>query len=123
MHRRIAYSIARVFAEVKVQKKRALVRVFDTGTPDPKHIVGDIPKTHGWQHQKEIPIDRVELVDYVMTFVTASYRSSLQGEPRKFNWERPSTPSPGPSVTGLVATTGSPPSSDLMQRPVPSLEQ
>jgi hypothetical protein len=46
VHQRIACSIARVFAEVKVQKKGVLVRVFDTGTPDPKNIVGDIPKTH-----------------------------------------------------------------------------
>ena len=123
MHQRIAYSIARVFAEVKVQKKRVLVRVFDTGKPDPKNIVGDIPKTHGWQHQKEIPIDRVELVDYAMTFVTASYRSSLQDEPRKFDRELLSTPNPAPSATELVATTGSPPSGDLTQRPVPGLEQ
>ena len=57
VYQRIAYSVTRVFAEVKVQKKRVLVRVFDTGSPDPKNLVVDIPETHGWQHQKEIPIE------------------------------------------------------------------
>jgi predicted transport protein len=52
VHQRVAYSVARVFAEVKVQKKRVLVRVFDTGSPDPKNLAVDIPEKHGWQHQK-----------------------------------------------------------------------
>jgi predicted transport protein len=43
VHQRIAYSVARVFAEVKVQKKRVLVRVFDAGSPDPKTLAVDIP--------------------------------------------------------------------------------
>jgi predicted transport protein len=79
--RRIAYSVARVFAEVKVQKKRVLVRVFDMGVPDPKGIVADIPAKHKWQHQKEIAIDSPELVDYAMFFIAASYRSSLTSSP------------------------------------------
>jgi predicted transport protein len=123
VYQRIAYSVTRVFAEVKVQKKRVLVRIFDTGSPDPKNLVADIPETHGWQHQKEIPIDRVELVDYAMTFVTASYRSSLQDEPRKFRREFRSNRPPAPSITQPVATPGGPVSGDLSQRAVPSLEQ
>ena len=54
--RRIAYENERDFCEVKIQKKRVLVRVFNTGLPDPKGIVTDIPKSHGWQYEKEIPI-------------------------------------------------------------------
>jgi predicted transport protein len=74
---RITYRVARIFAEVKVQKKRILVRFFDMGVPDPKKLVTDIPKKHGWQHDKEIPVDNLELIDYVMAFVEASYRSHL----------------------------------------------
>ena len=123
VHQRIAYSVARIFAEVKVQKKRVLVRVFDTGSPDPKNLVGDIPKTHGWQHQKEIPVDRVEHVEYAMTFVTASYRASLQNGPRKFA-ERP-RPTPAPREPSFPALPHpeSPLSGELMQPPVPGLEQ
>jgi predicted transport protein len=78
---RIAYSVGRIFAEVKVQKKRILVRVFDMGVADPKGIVTNIPGTHKWQHQKQIPIDSVGLVDYAMPFIEASYRSSLTKNP------------------------------------------
>ena len=81
-HRRIAYSVVRVFAEVKIQKKkRVLVRVFDAGLPDSKNLVVDIPELHGWSHQKQISIDRIELVDYAMAFVAASYQASLQDQP------------------------------------------
>jgi hypothetical protein len=41
---RVAYSVARVFVEVKVQKKRVLVRFFGMGLPDPRAVVTDIPK-------------------------------------------------------------------------------
>jgi predicted transport protein len=78
---RIAYSVARVFAEVKIQKTRILVRVFDMGIPDPRGIVIDIPGTHKWQHQKEIPINSLELVGYAMPFIVASYKSSLTTSP------------------------------------------
>jgi predicted transport protein len=30
---RIVYRVDRIFAELKVQKKRVLVRIFETGTP------------------------------------------------------------------------------------------
>jgi predicted transport protein len=116
VHRRIAYSIARVFAEVKIQKKRVLVRVFDTGLPDSKNLVVDIPESHGWQHQKEISIDRVDLVDYAMTFVAASYQASLQ-KPRKFPRKFPTNPSFAPSITQPGAEPRSPLSRDL-ERPV-----
>ena len=123
VHQRIAYSVARVFAEVKVQKKRVLVRVFDTGLPDPKNLVVDIPATHGWQHQKEISIDRVELVDYAMTFVEASYRASLRDKPREFADSYGPNPAPlQPSLHGSPHPESSL-SGEVMQRPVPSLEQ
>jgi predicted transport protein len=80
---RIAYENERDFCEVKVQKRQVLVRVFNTGLPDPKGIVTDIPKSHGWQCEKEIPIDTLELVDYVMPFIEASYRSSRAKMPRR----------------------------------------
>jgi predicted transport protein len=80
---RIAYERERDFCEVKVQKKRVLVRVFNTGLPDPKGIVIDIPSSHDWQYQKEIPIDSIESVDYVMPFIEASYRSSRANMPRR----------------------------------------
>jgi predicted transport protein len=80
---RIAYEKERDFCEVKVQKRQVLVRVLNTGLPDPRGIVTDIPKSHGWQYEKEIPIDSVELVDYVMPFIEASYRSSRANMPRR----------------------------------------
>src|SRR5262245_60082252 len=43
---RIAYDVERDFCEVKVQKEQILVRVFNTGMPDPKGIITDIPKSH-----------------------------------------------------------------------------
>jgi predicted transport protein len=80
---RIAYDVERDFCEVKVQKERILVRVFNTGMPDPKGIITDIPKSHGWQFEKEIPIDSKQLVDYAIPFVEASYRSSRANTPRR----------------------------------------
>ena len=51
------------------------------GVPDPKNLITNIPKTHRWQHDKEITIDSLDLVDYAMTFVEASYRSHLTTTP------------------------------------------
>jgi predicted transport protein len=116
---RIAYRIASVFVEVKIQKKKVLARVFDTGLPDSKNIVVDIPRTHGWQHQKEISIDRLELVEYAMTFVAASYRESLQDKPRKMLRKVAPIPSLTPSVTEPAAAPGSVP----RKRSVSGLEQ
>ena len=45
---RIAYDVERDFCEVKVQKERILVRVFDMGVSDPKGIVTDIPRSYQW---------------------------------------------------------------------------
>jgi hypothetical protein len=39
---------------------------------------------HKWQHQKEIPIDTMELVDYAIPFIVASYKSSLTRSPPTF---------------------------------------
>lgn len=74
-HQRIAYSVDRVFAEVKVQKKRVLVRFFGAGVDDPKNLVTDVPATHQWQHDKEIALDSPRLIDYAMRFIELSYRS------------------------------------------------
>ncbi len=74
-HQRIAYSAERIFAEVKVQKKRVLVRFFGTGVPDHKNLVTDVPTTHRWQHDKEIALDSPSLTDYAMRFIEPSYRS------------------------------------------------
>ena len=76
-HQRVAYSVNRIFAELKVQKKRILVRFFGMGVPDPKNIVTGIPATHRWQHDKEIAIQNLELLDYGMPFIEASYHSHL----------------------------------------------
>jgi len=71
---RIAYSVASIFAEVKVQKKKILVRFFEMGVSDPKNLVTDITK-YRWPWPKQIAVDSVALVDYAMAFVEASYRS------------------------------------------------
>ncbi len=75
-HQRIAYSVAQIFAEVKVQKKRILIRFFGTNVSDPKNIVTNIPATHRWQHDKEIAVDSLGLIDYAMRFIEASYHSN-----------------------------------------------
>jgi predicted transport protein len=80
---RIAYDVERDFCEVKVQKQRILVRVFDMGVSDPKGIVTDIPPSNQWVYEKEIPIDSKELVDYAIPFIEASYRSSRARIPRR----------------------------------------
>jgi len=72
--RRIAYSVASIFAEVKVQKKKILVRFFEMGVSDPKNLVTDITK-YKWAWPNQIAVDSVTLVDYAMAFVEASYRS------------------------------------------------
>jgi len=82
-HQRVAYSVARIFAEVKVQKKRILIRFFGTSVPDPNNLVTNIPATHRWQHDKEIAIDRFDLVDYAMTFIEASHRSHQANKPSR----------------------------------------
>jgi predicted transport protein len=74
-HQRIAYSAGRVFAEIKVQKKRVLVRFFDTGVVDFKNLVMDVPATHKWQQDKEIALDNSNLADYAMRFIEPSYKS------------------------------------------------
>jgi len=81
--RRITYSVARIFAEVKVQKTKILVGFFDMGVSDPMKLVRHIPyaKNQNWQHDKEIRIDSLKAVDYAMRFVEASYRSHLTNSP------------------------------------------
>lgn len=74
-HQRIAYSVDRIFAEVKVQKKRVLVRFFGTGVADPKSLVTEVPATNRWQHDKEIALDSPSLTDYAMGFIEPSYLS------------------------------------------------
>ena len=80
---RIAYDVERDFCEVKIQKNKILVRVFKMGVSDPKGIATDIPRSKKWVYQKEIPLNSVELVDYAIPFIEASYRSSLAREPRR----------------------------------------
>jgi predicted transport protein len=81
--RRITYSVARIFSEVKVQKKAILVRFFDMGLVDPRNLVRHIPyaQKQNWQHDKEIRVDNLGLVDYVMRFVEAAYNSRLTNSP------------------------------------------
>jgi predicted transport protein len=74
---RVTYRLAHDFAEIKILKKRLLVRVFDTGLPDPRNIGKAIPKEYGWPHDLELAIDTLELVTYAMPFVAASYRREL----------------------------------------------
>jgi predicted transport protein len=61
-NKRIAYDVERDFCEVKVQKERILVRVFDMGVSDPTGIASDIPRSHDWTYEKQIPVDSNELV-------------------------------------------------------------
>jgi predicted transport protein len=82
-HQRVAYSVAQIFAELKVQKKRVLIRFFGTNLPDPRGLVTSIPATHRWQHDKEIAVDSPDLVNYTMTFVQASYRSNRSTLPAR----------------------------------------
>ena len=69
---RVAYEVERDFCEVKVLKDLIQVRVFDMGLPDPKGIVTDIPGSHEWQYEKQIPINSKALVDYAMIMPSAS---------------------------------------------------
>jgi predicted transport protein len=74
---RITYRLDHDFVEIKVQKKRLLIRVSDNGVPDPLNIAASIPKSDGWRHDAELAIYAVDLVDYVMPFIAASYRREL----------------------------------------------
>ena len=71
---RIAYSVASIFADVKIQKRKILVRFFEMGVSDPKNVVTDKTK-YKWAWPNQIAVDSVALVDYAMKFVEASYRS------------------------------------------------
>jgi predicted transport protein len=73
-HRRLAYSVVGIFAEVKVRKKQIQVRFFEAGVSDPKNLVTDIKK-YKWPWPNQITVDSVALVDYAMPFIEASYRS------------------------------------------------
>jgi predicted transport protein len=72
---RITYRVDHIFVELKVQKKRILIRFFRTGVADPRNLVKDIPDTHGWQHENEIAIDSLDQIDYAMKFIESSYLS------------------------------------------------
>lgn len=76
-HQRITYGLRHAFVEIKVQKKKILVRVFGTGLPDPRGVVTPIEKSNNWSHDEELAINTLELVDYAMPFVAASYRREL----------------------------------------------
>jgi predicted transport protein len=76
-HQRITYGTAHAFVEIKVQKKRILVRVFGTGLPDTRGVVTPIAQSHDWSHDEQLAINTLELVDYAMPFVAASYRREL----------------------------------------------
>lgn len=80
---RIVYLVDRVFAEVKVQKKRVLVRVLDTATPDPKGLLHHIDHAakNGWQHDKELHLDDLLGLDEGMPFIEASLRQSVADMP------------------------------------------
>jgi predicted transport protein len=80
-HQRIAYSVARIFAEIKVQRKRILIRFFGMGVSDPRSLVTNIPAMHRWQQDKQIAVDSFNALDYAMTFIEASYRSHLTTTP------------------------------------------
>lgn len=75
---RIVYLVDLIFAEVKVQKKCILVRIFDTDTPDPKRQIRHIEHAskNGWQHDKVIRLENLEMVEYAMPFIKASFRAS-----------------------------------------------
>jgi predicted transport protein len=72
---RVVYSVDRIFAEVKIQKRKILIRFFDMGVPDPLKLVRHIPyaKKQNWQHDKEIRIDSSKNVDYAMRFIDRSH--------------------------------------------------
>jgi predicted transport protein len=75
---RIAYRVNdREFLEVKVQKRRILIRFFEKGVADPKGLIKKIPIKHNWLEDREIPVDNFDLVNYAMSFIEASYRSRL----------------------------------------------
>lgn len=77
---RIGYHCGRIFAEVKVQKKCVLIRVFDCGVPDPLHMLRHIEhaKLNGWQHDKEMRLQDVEEIEPAMPFVAASLRRAMR---------------------------------------------
>ncbi|MER9913999.1 hypothetical protein NKJ71_25570 [Mesorhizobium sp. M0050] len=75
---RITYSEQRIFAEVKVQKKLVVVRIFDTGDTDPSGMLQHIEYAakQGWQHDKELRLDNMLMLDDAMRFVEASLHFS-----------------------------------------------
>ncbi|MDR6759222.1 putative transport protein [Mycoplana sp. BE70] len=77
---RIGYHFGRIFAEVKVQKKCVLVRVFDCGVPDPKHLLQHIEyaKKNGWQHDKQIRLQEMQEIAPAMPFVEASLKRAMR---------------------------------------------
>ncbi|WP_315924096.1 DGQHR domain-containing protein [Mesorhizobium sp. SP-1A] len=95
---RIVYFVDRIFAEVKVQKKRVLVRVFATDTPDPKgllHHIGHAAK-NGWQHDKELHLEDLSAIEDGMSFIEASLQLSLNGnsEGHARRWHRSGSATP-----------------------------
>ncbi|MEX0955028.1 MAG: DGQHR domain-containing protein [Rhizobiaceae bacterium] len=95
---RLVYLVDRIFAEVKVQKNRVLVRVFANDTPDPKRLLRHIDHAakNGWQHDKELHIEDLSALEEGMPFIEASLRVSLAGstdEPVR-RLHRPSSATP-----------------------------
>nr|WP_157776560.1 DGQHR domain-containing protein [Nitratireductor aquibiodomus] len=96
---RIVYLVDRIFAEVKIQKKRVLVRVFDTATPDPRGLLHHIAHAakNGWQHDKELHLEDFSNIVEGMPFIEASLRLSVAGIPEGHaqRWRRSSSATPG----------------------------
>ena len=49
------------------------------GVLDPKGIVADIPRSHGWQYEKQIPLDSKELLDYAIPLIRMMKAAILVG--------------------------------------------
>jgi hypothetical protein len=75
---RVVYLEDRIFAEIKVQRRRVLVRIFDTDTPDPHGMLHHIEHAakNGWQHDKELRLDRPVMLVNAMPFIEASLHLS-----------------------------------------------
>jgi predicted transport protein len=73
---RIAYSLGKIFVEVKVLRSRLKIHFVDGVFRDPEKRIQAIPKSHEWGAlRNRFDIEKPDDVEYAMQLIEAAFKS------------------------------------------------